>query len=127
MRKQTVARDRNAEVEALYRQHGAALLLFAAAICGDHGRAQDALHQVFLKMMESGTLHEAKDKKAYLFASVRNAVLNDARQRDRTVALDADTAWFIPPERDYAEERRLRHALNLLSDDQREIVALHIW
>jgi hypothetical protein len=42
------------EIEVLYREHGAALLLFASTISGDRGRAQDALHQVFLKLIETG-------------------------------------------------------------------------
>jgi DNA-directed RNA polymerase specialized sigma24 family protein len=45
-----------AEIESLYRQHGAALLLFASAITGERSRAQDALHQVFLRLIEDGNL-----------------------------------------------------------------------
>jgi hypothetical protein len=47
-----------AEIESLYRQHGAALLLFAAAITGERSRAQDALHHVFLKLIEDGNLYQ---------------------------------------------------------------------
>jgi RNA polymerase sigma-70 factor, ECF subfamily len=120
--------DRNtAEIEVLYRKHGAALLLFASAISGDRGRAQDAVHQVFLKAIENGSLSHATDKKAYLFASVRNAVLNDAKVRDRSSVLDVDAAWFSAPEQDYAGEQNLRRALGDLPDDQREVVVLHIW
>lgn len=111
----------------MYRQHGAALLLFASAISGDRGRAQDALHQVFLKLMENGKLSEAEDKKAYLFACVRNAVLNDATRQNRSTSIEAESIWFIPPERDYAGERNLRRALALLPDDQREVLVLHMW
>lgn len=120
--------DRNTvEIEALYRQHGAALLLFASAISGDRGRAQDAVHQVFLKAIENGSLSQAIDKKAYLFACVRNTVLNDARIRERNTALDVDSAWFSPPDRDYAGEQNLRRALGHLPNDQREVIVLHIW
>lgn len=120
--------DQNAtEIETLYRQHGAALLLFASAISGDRGRAQDALHQVFLKAIENGSLSQAINKKAYLFACVRNAVLNDAKLQDRNMPLDIDPAWFSPPDRDYAEEQNLRRALGDLPDDQREVIVLHIW
>ncbi len=115
------------EIEALYRQHGAALLLFASAVSGDRGRAQDAVHQVFLKAIENGSLSQAIDKKAYLFACVRNAVLNDAKIRERNTALDVDSAWFSPPDRDYAGEQNLRRALGHLPDDQREVIVLHIW
>lgn len=125
-------RTEAAEIESLYRQHGAALLLFAAAITGEHSRAQDALHHVFLKLIADGNLRYVLDKKAYLFACVRNAVLNEAKVRNRDTALDPDSArfaaaWFTPPDRDYAAERNLRRALSVLPDDQREVIVLHIW
>jgi RNA polymerase sigma-70 factor, ECF subfamily len=120
--------ERNtAEIEALYRQHGAALLLFASAISGDRGRAQDAVHQVFLKALENKNLSHVINIKAYLFASVRNAVLNDTRVQDRHMPLDLDSAWFSPPDRDYAGEQNLRRALGDLPDDQREVIVLHVW
>jgi len=115
------------EIEALYRQHGAALLLFASAISGDRGRAQDAVHQVFLKAIENGSVSQAINKKAYLFACVRNAVLNEAKIQDRNMPLDIDSAWFSPPDRDYAGERNLRRAIGELPDDQREVIVLHVW
>lgn len=120
--------DRNtAEIEVLYRQHGAALLLFASALSGDRGRAQDALHQVFLKAIENGSLSQATNKKAYLFAGVRNAVLNDAKLQKRNMPLDIDWAWFSPPDRDYPAEQNLRRALGDLPEDQREVIVLHVW
>ena len=120
--------DRNTdEIEALYQQYGAALLLFALALSGDPARAQDALQQVFLKLVQDGNLGRATDKKAYLFACVRNAVLNDRKLRHRNAPVEADSIWFIPPDRDYAEEKKLRQALNGLPDDQREVIVLHIW
>ena len=72
-----------AEIEFLYRQHGPALLLFAQAVTGERGRAQDAVHQVFLKLLEKGGLNQVGDKKAYLFACVRNAALNEGKLRNR--------------------------------------------
>jgi RNA polymerase sigma-70 factor, ECF subfamily len=119
-------RDTNG-IEALYRKYGATLLLFATAISRDRARAQDALHQVFLTLIENGSLRQATDKKAYLFACVRNAVLNDAKLRQRDMSLDTDSAWFSTPERDYAAEQNLRRALGDLPDDQREVLVLHVW
>src|ERR1041385_3777381 len=110
----------------LYQRHSSALVLFAAAISGDRARAQDAVHQVFAKLLAQGIDHAA-NAKAYLFASVRNAILNDANARGREVALDARSAWFEPPDRDYAAELRLRQALAALDDGQREVTVLHIW
>ena len=116
-----------AEIELLYRQHGAALLLFASTITGERGRAQDAVHHVFLKLIENGNLSRAQDKKAYLFACIRNAVLNERKFQGRHEPLATDSAWFSPPNRDVTGERNLRRALAELPDDQREIVVLHIW
>lgn len=118
---------KTAEIEALYRQQGAALLLFASAISGDRDRAQDAIHQVFQKAIENGSLSQVTNRKAYLFASVRNAVLNEVKFRNRNANLDVDSAWFSPPDRDYYGERNLRRSLRDLPDDQREVIVLHIW
>ena len=96
------------EIELSYRRHGSALLLFAAALAGERSRAQDAVQQVFLKLLESGSLGE-----------------RTARQRD--VALDPEGAWFEPPDRDYVAEGSLRRALWALPEDQREVIVLHIW
>jgi len=120
--------DRNlAQIEFLYRQHGAALLLFAMAITGERGRAQDAVHQVFLKLIENGYLGRVQDKKAYLFACIRNAVLNERKLQGRHEPLETDSAWFSPPAKDITGEQNLRRALAALPDDQREIVVLHMW
>jgi RNA polymerase sigma-70 factor, ECF subfamily len=116
-----------AEIELHYRQHGPALLLFAAALTGERSRAQDAVQQVFLKLFEGQGLGHAADAKAYLFTCVRNAVLNDRKARRRDVALDPGCAWFEPPNRDYAAEWNLRRALWALPEDQREVTTLHIW
>jgi RNA polymerase sigma-70 factor, ECF subfamily len=117
----------SAEVDLLYRQHGRVLLLFARAITGDRARAQDAVHQVFLRLLERGNLSHVADVKSYLFASVRNAILNDTKVQQRHVVLDEESAWFDPPHRDYAAELNLRRALRALPDDQRQVVILHVW
>jgi DNA-directed RNA polymerase specialized sigma24 family protein len=102
----------SSEIEFLYRQHGPALLLFAQAVTGERSRAQDAVHHVFLKLIERGNLGQALDKKAYLFACVRNAALNEGKLRSRNEPLEPDSAWFSPPDTDYAGERNLRRALS---------------
>jgi RNA polymerase sigma-70 factor, ECF subfamily len=114
------------EIELLYRRHGPALLLFATIIAGDRSRAQDAVHQVFTRLIETG-LRQAVDKKAYLFACVRNATLNDTKVQRRNTELDPETALFDPPVRDFAAELNLRRALDSLPDHQREVVVLHMW
>src|SRR5215467_3437281 len=107
---QAAQKDAN-EIELSYCRYGSALLLFAAALTGERSRAQDAVHQVFLKLLESGSLRDALDPKAYLFTCVRNAVLNERKARLRDVALDPECAWFESPHRDFAAELSLRRAL----------------
>jgi RNA polymerase sigma-70 factor (ECF subfamily) len=114
-------------IEMLYRRYGAALVLFAAAITGERGRAQDAVHQVFLRLLERGGLDRVADPKAYLFVSVRNVILNDLRARERHVSIENESIWFDPPNRDHAAEFNLRRALGELSEDQRQVTVLHIW
>ena len=115
------------EIESLYRQHGAALLLFAQSILGDRALAQDAVHQVFVRLIEKGGLHNVVDKKAYLFTGVRNAVLNERKRRERDRPFEPDSAWFSFLPRDAVEEKSLRLALAALPEDQREVVVLHVW
>src|SRR5260370_2116324 len=100
------------------------LLLFASAISGERSLAQDAVHQVFLKLMEDGSLLQAVDVKAYLFACVRDAVLNDLKARQRNVALDYEFAWFDPPAKDYAAARNLRCAMAALPDVEQHWIVL---
>jgi len=120
-------RTNSVEVELLYREHGPVLLLFASSIAGDRGRAQDAVQQIFLRMLENRKLDEVEDVKAYLFTCVRNTILNDHKSSQRNAALEEESAWFDPPHRDYAAERNLRRALASLPDDQREVLVLHVW
>jgi len=81
----------------------------------------------FLKLLEKGSLGQVADKKAYLFTCVRNAALNDSKLRDRNAPLDPDSAWFSPPNRDYAGEQNLRRALEILPSEQRQVMVLHVW
>ena len=85
-------RDRD-EIEKLYRHHGAALVLFAASIAGSRNSAQDAVHRVFVKLLDRGLKYEVTDAKAYLFTAVRNTVLNDHKQRARVVDLDPTSSY----------------------------------
>ena len=115
------------EIDRLYRHHGPALVLFAASIAGSRSIAQDAVHKVFVKLLEKRVKNRVTDAKAYLFASVRNTVLNELRRNERIQDLDPDDRWFDPPEHDYAAERQLQIALRALPVDQRQIVVMHIW
>jgi RNA polymerase sigma-70 factor, ECF subfamily len=113
-------------IEDWYREYGPALLLFAATLAaGDRGRAQDALHRVFVKLLERPAL-EIAHPRTYLFRALRNTLLNDARSEAKFASIEP---WFEPPppERDYDAELHLRRALEELPEEQRLVTVLHVW
>ena len=118
--------SKNKEIEDLYRQHGPALLLFAIAVTGERSSAQDAVQQVFVRLLERG-LGGVVHAKAYLYRCVRNAVLNSTKAHERNVALDEDTPWFDVLNRDFTEELSLRRGLRALPSEQRQVVVLRVW
>jgi len=118
--------SKGSEIEELYRRHGPVLLLFAIAMTGERSSAQDAVQQVFTRLLERG-LGDVVDAKAYLYRCVRNAVLNEAKTQQRNVTLDADAPWFDVLNRDVSEELTLRHALRALPSEQRQVIVLRVW
>jgi DNA-directed RNA polymerase specialized sigma24 family protein len=58
-------------VRQLYEQHGAPLLLYARSFVSDHGLAEDAVQQVFLKLLRGETAMPDAPL-AYLYRAVRN-------------------------------------------------------
>jgi RNA polymerase sigma-70 factor, ECF subfamily len=115
-------------LESWYDQHGPALLLFGIALAGDRGRAQDAVHEVFLRLLEYSDLSQIDAVRTYLFSALRNTLLSDVRRRSRDVTLElGDDPWFESSNRDYVQELSVRNALAGLPVDQREVTVLHIW
>ena len=119
-------KSNGSEIEQLYLRHGPALLLFAISIIGERSSAQDAVQQVFTRLLERG-LGDVVDAKAYLYRCVRNAALNLTKSQHRTVSLDEDASWFDVLNRDSTEELSLRHGLRALPSEQRHVVVLRVW
>ncbi len=113
------------EIELLYRLHGPGLLVFARSLLASRHAAEDALHQVFMKLLEQDSMPE--DPKPYLFRSVRNAALNTLRDRVREADIAEIEPWFEAPGQNAAAEISLRNELLLLPAEQRQVLVLHIW
>jgi RNA polymerase sigma-70 factor (ECF subfamily) len=133
-----VRRLRRGGVRRLYDEHGRVLLGYARAVIGDHGAAEDVLHQVFLKLLRAKR-PIPDSPRAYLARAVRNAALNHRRDRSREVSLEDGASdgvarlaswsepWFERHAALQDETVVLEAALESLPAEQREVVVLHLW
>jgi RNA polymerase sigma-70 factor (ECF subfamily) len=124
-------RDR-AAFGALYRRYLDRVYGYAFYLLGDHHDAEDVTERTFLAAL--GAIDSFRDEgasfRAWLFRIAHNQLVNAlrARGRHRSTSLDA-----VPEAADgdpellagRAEEwRRLRRALERLSDDRRQVIVL---
>jgi RNA polymerase sigma-70 factor (ECF subfamily) len=117
---------RDADVERLYVELGPALLAYARSIVPSRAEAEDALQQVFLKLITSNGLpHEPRP---YLFRAVRNTCLNRRRSVARELACDTlEPAMFTAPVGLEAVRLEIEDAIKELPLEQREVVTLKVW
>jgi RNA polymerase sigma-70 factor, ECF subfamily len=113
------------EVQALYQQHGPALLLYARSLLGRRDVADDVLQQVFMKLLEQNSIPE--ETRPYLFRAIRNVALNWIRSESKQVDLAEIDPWFEAPHRDHATRVSLTVELMRVPEDQRQVLVLHIW
>ena len=113
-------------VRQLYERHGPALLAYARSFAADRSQAEDAVQQVFLKLLRGET--ETPDAPlAYLYRAVRNTALNSRRTIKRDASLDAVEHWFSHRGGNQEAALALQSSLAALPDEQREVVIMRIW
>src|SRR6516225_7535951 len=81
------SKSRRDGLRQCYEQHGAALVAYAASILGDRSRAEDALQQVFFKLLR-GKMELPEPAQPYLYRAVRNTALSMKRRSGYEVPLD---------------------------------------
>lgn len=121
-------------MQCIYQRYKDDLLTLARALSNDKTLAEDVVHDVFVSFAESvGKLHLRKSLKAYLAASVRNAVNDRLRTKKRhtTKEKQLEPVRTPPdsPDKQAAKKevvQLLRQALGQLPSEQREAVLLHI-
>ncbi|MHC4537533.1 MAG: RNA polymerase sigma factor [Planctomycetota bacterium] len=118
----------------IYRKYGDYLLALAAALLEDVNAAEDVVHDVFCKFIESREkIKLAGSLKSFLGTCVVNLARDKLRaRRSQPYELDEATATALDrnePEH-YAifgeEARHLNHAMMQLSHEQREVIMLHL-
>jgi RNA polymerase sigma-70 factor (ECF subfamily) len=118
---------RNARIQTLYTELGPALLAYARSILSDRSSAEDAVQQVFLKLLARRELEIPGDARPYLFRAVRNVSINLKRGAQRAARREAATPIFAASDGVASLVPALEAALAELPDEQREVLVLRIW
>jgi RNA polymerase sigma-70 factor, ECF subfamily len=122
---------RDEEFERLYTENAGAVFAFLAYRTGDRALAEDLLSDVFERALRSRIRFDPRraSKRTWLYS----IALNRLRDHERRVKVEARAAsrgaFAPPPEEDRQSERVeardvVRRALSVLSDEEREAVAL---
>lgn len=114
------------DVRRYYDQHGPALVAYACSFVADVAAAEDAVHQVFLKLLRGDT-RTPDAPLAYLYRAVRNAALNLRRNRQRDMPLETQKLCFVDRGGNREAALALQTALGEIPEEQREVVVMRIW
>lgn len=118
----------------LYHTHHGKLLRIARAILQDDRKAEDAVHDTFVKIIqhfEKFLQIPCKKQEAWIVTILKNTCLDQLRQEKRHIPQDVDELLFsLPdPRQDVEAEvgfRRLRDVMKQLSADDRELLELKL-
>jgi RNA polymerase sigma-70 factor (ECF subfamily) len=114
------------DIERLYRALGPGLLAYGRCILGSRPAAEDALHQVFLKLV-SGAVPMPQDPRPYLYRALRNVALNLRRGEIRASERRSAGPLFEAPPELHEGRIVLEAALGELPEEQRQVVLLRVW
>lgn len=117
-------------LEYIFRQHYAAMIRLARTLLYNDEEAEDAVQDVFVRLMESNLLPDEEKTRAYLLTAVRNGCIN--RIRRKSVAEQVRNLYSIEAESDLRHiEQRLQmleavcnYADNHLEEPHRTIFRL---
>jgi RNA polymerase sigma-70 factor, ECF subfamily len=105
------------EAALLYAENAAGMLRFALATAGSREAAQDALQEAFLRFFIERTAgRQIHAPKAWLYAVVRNYLLDEMRSSGSRLKVDLDRLWDCAdprddPESDYSRAELLSQLL----------------
>jgi RNA polymerase sigma factor (sigma-70 family) len=119
------------EVTALYSEHSAGLLHYAASISRDSDLARDAVQEVYLRyFMERRAGREIRQPRAWLFQCVRNQILNSLRTASQRTApsdvLKRQPADHQTPEAILAVKQMATQAAAALTRRERACLELRV-
>ena len=131
---QRVANDRRVLLEKAYENYGADLYRYALMILADHGAAEDAVQQAFIKLMKIGKrILEIESSDGYLRTVVRNecyGIIKKRQQSDNVVKVLSSKPILEKTSREIIgeDERKLiEAAIRKLPADQREVLHMKVY
>jgi RNA polymerase sigma-70 factor (ECF subfamily) len=124
-------------LQAIYEQHRQGLFTLALTITRCPASAEDAVHDAFARLCSNAPVPHL----AYVFAAVRNAAIDQTRRERRHPQEPAPDATSIfadagpphpgptPPDAALGAEQQalVRQAMEDLTDEQREVLALRYY
>ena len=125
-----IAQGSREALHELYEALHAPVYRFALSMTKEPYAAEDIMQNVFLQVMAHAGSFEARCKaQAWVFAIAHNLFLMEVRKNARLMALDEA---FLPPSEESFEDRLCGEEaslqlLALLSEQEREMVALHLF
>lgn len=126
---QKIAAGDTAALETLYRRTRPAVYSFALSILKNAHDAEDMLHDCYVTVWQAAAGYRTQGKPmAWLMTITRNLCLQLLRERKKTADKPAeDEAFYLPGRSDITPEDRmvLAACMERLSDEERQIVALH--
>lgn len=124
-----ISRKDKFALEELYRAYSKPIYKYALAILRDSSLAEDAMQNVFLKIMaKSGTYKQGTNAKAWIFTVTRNVCMDIRREAlpvvDDSALLNLSDEYSIG---DLTEAMAVRDAVGRLSDREREVLSLYLF
>lgn len=121
-------------LEAIYTQHRQGLFTLALSITRHAERAEDAVQEAFARLCRT-VIEPSGDVTAYVFATVRNAALDQVRRNGAaklTIFANGalNTGEAEPPDRALiAHERNqgVQEAVEALPDAQRQVIVMKLY
>jgi len=119
------------EIASAYRTHAAALYRYAIMLTAEAAAAEDAIQQVFMKLVRrKGLPAIAVSESCYLRRAVRNECYRILHRRRRAPAELGDGCILAPAgaaPADCEEQAMVENALRRLPPDQREVIHMKIY
>ena len=117
-------------LEQLYRVASTPVYSYALSILKNRHDAEDILHDCFLSIFRSAVSYRSSGRPmAWIMTITRNLCLSKLREGRRESSLDDETAGILEPAADSLdiEEKLLLEAcLNQLSEEEQQIITLHL-